>query len=87
MLRLFRKKTKEVLQSPIHFKKIWISCKEKLGEQRSEFYNRSLKSWLYDNGIETYSAYNEGKSFVVKRFIRALKNKIHKLMTAVSKNV
>ena len=29
-----------------------------------EFYNRSMKSWLQDNGIETYSAYNEGE-FVV----------------------
>ena len=34
-----------------------------------------------------YSTYNEGKSFVAERFIRALKNKILKHMTAVSKNV
>ena len=34
-----------------------------------------------------HSAYNEGKSLVVKRFIRTLKNKIQKLMTAVSKNL
>ena len=71
----------------MHFKTIWISHKDKLGEQGSEFYNRSLKSRLYVNGIETYSAYNEGKSLVVKRFIRTLKNKIQKLMTAVSKNL
>ena len=25
----------------------------------SEFYNRSMKSWLQDNNIETYSIYNE----------------------------
>ena len=34
-----------------------------------------------------YSTYNEGKSVVAKRFIRTLKNKIFKHMTAVSKNV
>ena len=34
-----------------------------------------------------YSAYNEGKSVVAERFIRTLKNKIFKHMTAVSKNV
>ena len=34
-----------------------------------------------------YSTYNEGKSVAAKRFIRTLKNKIYKHMTAVSKNV
>ena len=34
-----------------------------------------------------YSTYNEGKSVVAERFIRTLKNKIYKHMTAVSKNV
>ena len=34
-----------------------------------------------------YSTHNEGKSVVAKRFIRTLKNKIYKHMTAVSKNV
>ena len=34
-----------------------------------------------------YSTYNEGKSFVAERFIRTLKNKIFKHMTAISKNV
>ena len=34
-----------------------------------------------------YSTYNEGRSFVAERFIRTLKNKICKQMTAVSKNV
>ena len=32
-----------------------------------------------------YSTYNEGKSAVAERFIRTLKNKIFKHMTAVSK--
>ena len=34
-----------------------------------------------------YSTYNEEKSVVAERFIRTLKNKIFKHMTAVSKNV
>ena len=34
-----------------------------------------------------YSAHNEGKSVVAERFIRTLKNKIYKNMTAISKNV
>ena len=34
-----------------------------------------------------YSALNEGKSAVAERFIRNLKNKIYKHMTAASKNV
>ena len=34
-----------------------------------------------------YSTHNEGKSVVARRFIRTLKNKIYKYMTAISKNV
>ena len=34
-----------------------------------------------------YSTYNEGKSVVAERFIRTLKNKIFKHLTAISKNV
>ena len=34
-----------------------------------------------------YSIHNEGKSVVAERFIRTLKNKIFKHMTAISKNV
>ena len=34
-----------------------------------------------------YSTFNEGKSVVVERFIRTLKNKIFKHMTAISKNI
>ena len=39
------------------------------------------------NGIEMYSSRNEGKSVIVERFIRILKNKIYKYMTSISKNV
>ena len=60
--------------------KIWV-------DQGSEFYNNSFKDFLKINNIEMYSAYNEGKSVVAERFIRTLKNKIFKHMTAISKNV
>ena len=56
-------------------------------DQGSEFYNCSFKKRLKGNGIKMYPAHNEGKSVVTERFIRALKNKIFKLMTAVLKNV
>ena len=60
--------------------KIWV-------DQGSEFYNNSFKMWVKDNGISMYSTYNEGKSAVAERFIRTLKNRIYKHMTAISKNV
>ena len=56
-------------------------------DQGSEFYNRDFKKWLSDNDIEMYSTFNEGKSVVVERLIRTLKNKLYKHMTATSKNV
>ena len=46
-----------------------------------------MKSWLEKNNVEMYSTHNEGKSVVPERFIRTLKNKIYKHMTAVSKTV
>ena len=52
-----------------------------------KFYNNLFKGFLKINNIEMYSTYNEGKSVVAERFIRTLKNKIFKHMTAVSKNV
>ena len=60
--------------------KIWV-------DQSSEFYNSDFEKWLKDNDISMYSTYNEGKSVVAERFIRTLKNKIYKHMTAISKNV
>ena len=58
-----------------------------LVDKGSEFYNRSMKSWLEKNNIEMYSAHNKGKSVVAERFIRTIKNKIYKHMTSISKNV
>ena len=58
--------------------KIWV-------DQGIEFYNNSFKDFLKINNIEIYSTYNEGKSVVAERFIRTLKNKVFKRMTAISK--
>ena len=60
--------------------KIWV-------DQGGEFYNHVFKKWLSDNGIIMYSTFNEGKSVVAERFIRTLKNKLYKHMTATGKNV
>ena len=56
-------------------------------DQGSEFYNNNFKKWLSDNNIIMYSTDNEGKSVVAERFIRTLKNKLYKHMTASGKNV
>ena len=60
--------------------KIWV-------DQGSEFYNHVFKRWLSRNNIIMYSTYNKGKSVVAERFIRILKNKLYKHMTATGKNV
>ena len=59
---------------------IWV-------DKGSEFYNISFKKWLQDKDIVMYSTHNEGKSVVVERFIRTLKNRIYKYTTSISKNV
>ena len=46
--------------------KIWVG-------KGSEFYNRSMKSWIEKSDIEIYSIHNEGKSVIAERFIRTLK--------------
>ena len=56
--------------------KIWV-------DQGSEFYNNTFEDFLKTDNIENYSTYNEGKS--AERFIRTLRNKIFKHMTAVKK--
>ena len=60
--------------------KIWV-------DRGSDFYNNSFKKWLKDNDIAMYSTNNEEKSVIAERFIRTLKTKIYKYMTAISKNV
>ena len=56
-------------------------------DQGGEFYNKLFKRFLEINNVEMYSTYNEGKFVVAERFIRTLKKKNFKSMTAVSKNV
>ena len=58
--------------------KIWV-------DQGSEFYNNTFKDFLKINNIEMYSIYNEGKSVFAEKYIRTLKHKIFKHMTAISK--
>ena len=60
--------------------KIWV-------DKGGDFYNNSFKKWLQGNDIAMYSTHNEGKSVVAERFNRALKNKIYKCMTSISRNV
>ena len=60
--------------------KIWV-------DHGREFYNNKFKVFLKENDIEMYSTHNEGKSVVVERFIKILKNKIYKHMTYIGKNV
>ena len=60
--------------------KIWV-------DQGRQFYNQTCKDFFKLNGIERYSTYNERKSVVAQRFIRTLKSKNFKHMTAISKKV
>ena len=55
-------------------------------EKGSEFYDKSMKSWLEKNDIEMYSTHNEERFVIAERFIRTLKNKIYKYMASISKN-
>ena len=72
--------SKIIKQSNRKPNKIWL-------DQGGEFYNNIFKKWLSNNDIIMYSTYNEGKSVVAERFIRTLKNKLYKHMTATGKNV
>ena len=60
--------------------KIWV-------DQGREFYNKDMKRWLVDKGIDMFSTCNEDKSVIAERFITTLKNKLYKHMTAVSSDV
>ena len=71
---------KTIKQSNRKPNKIWV-------DQGGEFYSHVFKKWLSSNDIIRYSTFNEGKSVVAERFIRTLKSKLYKHMTATSKNV
>ena len=55
--------------------KLWV-------DQGREFYNKLMQEWLDNNNILMYSTHNEGKSVMAERFIKTLKDKIYKKMTA-----
>ena len=44
-----------------------------------------MKPWLQDKYIKAYSTHNEGKSVVAEQFVRTVKDKIYKYITATSK--
>ena len=71
----------------IFSKYAWVIPNETWVDQGSKFYNNSLKDFLKINNIEMYLTYNKGKSVVAESFIRTLKNKIFKHMTATPKNI
>ena len=51
IIKVFQKVLDESGRKP---NKTWV-------DKGSDFYNRSMKSWLQDNDIEMYSTHNEGK--------------------------
>ena len=62
-----------------------MQTKQYMLHKVSEFYNKSMKLWLEKNVIKIYSTHDERKTFVTEIFIRTLKIKIYKYVTAVSK--
>ena len=58
---VFQKILNEPVRKP---NKIWV-------DKGSEFYNKSLKSWLEKDDIEMHSPHNEGKSVVAERSIKS----------------
>ena len=66
------------IHSKLKLNKVWA-------DEGGEFYNNLFKRFLKIDDSEMYSTYKEGKSVVAERFIRTLKNKVFKHMTATSK--
>ena len=87
---IFPLKDKKVVSIVNAFQKIIDNSKRKpnkiQADQGSEFYNSQFKEVLKENHMEKYSTYSEGKSAVAEKFIKTLKNKIYKHMTAVLKD-
>ena len=79
------KDKKYITTIPQNFRWIYSRSNKKWVDKRSEFYNRSIKSWSQDNDIEIYSTHNEEKSVMVEWFIRNSKNKIYRYMASISK--
>ena len=50
--------------------------------KKKKFYIKLMEECLDNNDILMYSTHNEGKSVITGRFIKTLKAKIYKKMTA-----
>ena len=70
---------KNLIESYRKPNKVWVY-------KGSEFYNRSMKSYLQNNNTEMYLTHNKEKSVIAETLIRILKNKIYEYMTSISKN-
>ena len=78
-----KKKDKTVLNAFIEIvnesnrkpNKLWV-------DQGREFYSKLTHEWLDNNDILMYSIHSEGKSVMAERFIKTLKVKIFKKITA-----
>ena len=55
--------------------KLWV-------DQGREFCNKFMQEWLDNNDMLMYSTHNEGNLVVNEKFIKRLKTKIYKKMTA-----
>ena len=55
--------------------KLWV-------DQGRDFYNKPKQEWLDNNDILMYSTHSEGKSVIADRFMKTLKAKIYKKITA-----
>ena len=69
---LFKKILDESNHKP---NKTWV-------DKGSEFYKRSMKSWLEKIYNRNVFKTKKGKSAVAERYIRTLKNKIYKYMNS-----
>ena len=56
-------------------------------DEGSEFYKRSMNSFLQNNDVEMNSTHDEEKFVITERFNKTLKNKIYNYMTSILKNV
>ena len=81
---------KKTLQLLMLFKKYrmnLITNQTKYAYKGSELFNWLIKSFLQNNNLEIHSVHNEGIFVAAERFIKTLKNEIHKYLTLISKDV
>ena len=54
-------------------------------DKGSEFYSRSVKSWLQDNDVEMYLTHSKRKYVVAETLIKTSNKEIYKYMTSLTK--